>query len=252
MRWPRSASDDITIVATGSTHVARSLLNLFVIGAVAAASLGATPEDPELADPCGDSHTSVRVGDDRVAAPPVRDAHADLRAVWFEQDVSEEGVVEAVHVHLEVCGDVPAEPEDWSSFSAWWELDDGCTLRVGLDSVLHTAVTSSTEFRRDATYRKICPAPGLTPFDSSNEVVFEVPMEGAVAIDGPRVTWSLAPTELSAEAAATLRPGTVWHDLSGKAGQFGGPSASASGVVYAEADPLSDYAVGGRDVVIGS
>lgn len=231
--------------------MARSSLHLLVVAVLAAAVLAGTPEDPELADPCGDSHAGVDLWDEEVTAPAVRDDHADLRALWFEQDVTDEGVVEAVHVRLELCGDVPPEPDDWSSFSAWWYLGDGCRLRVGLDSVLHTAATSSTEFRRDATFSKTCPAPGLTPFDTSNETIFEVQVGDAVALDGPRVTWSLSPHELPMEAAATLQAGTVWHDPSAQAGQFGGPSASGVGV-HADATLTADYAEDGRDVVLGS
>lgn len=225
-------------------------------GFLASVSLAGTSADPELLDPCGDSHTGAEVDGQGAVVPVPRDGHLDIERVWFEQHLSVGGdgvaQVDAVDIHLGLCGDVPTDGEEFANWAVSWALGDECYATVMTDTLVQVTLEPPFhEVRHEVVYRKQCSVDGLTPLLDGTEVVFEVDLPDAVAIDGRRVTWTLRPASLPSEAAASLKVGTTWHTPSAFAGDV--PLLFAQGEFgTVEAGPRADVASGGQDVVLGS
>lgn len=233
------------------TRLAVRSSRMLVCGLLASLSLAGAAQEPELVDPCGDSHTGAQVDGEGAAVPVPRDGYLDIERAWFEQHL-DGGNVEAVEVHLGLCGDVPGDGEEFANWAVSWGLGDGCHATVMTDTLVQLTVNPPLhEVRHRVVYREQCSVDGPTPLMDDTEVVFEVDLEDAVEIDGRRITWTLRPASLPPAAAATLTVDTTWHAPSAFAGDV--PFLFARGErATVELGPRSDVAYGGQDVVLGS
>lgn len=238
----------------GSARVALALVAVLCMGFVA--SPDEPPDEPHVDDPCGDSHIYATVLGERHEVPDQRPEGLDIRAAWFTQeldDASDGGSIQAVHATLELCEEPRWRPNE--AYTVRWAVSEECDQRVMIHTVVRVGVLApSFEVSTPATFSERCLGEDPLTGQERYEPRFEAQLdEEDVSVDGDRITFTLRPERLSAQAAETLRPGVRWTE----------PRAHASptlpyvmmseedGETHTSVAPWWDFAEGERDFVLG-